>query len=129
MEERRAISLEPNRTNFALKANREGLMRRLERSFNWLKQNVDKVNELAAKQEEAGHEASLIAALAAVISHPSYDSAEEDAYRTQASGMIEAAQQLRKAVDMMNFAEFQESFNRVQRRCDQCHARYRFGNE
>lgn len=114
---------------FAERANRGGLMRRLNRSFTWLKQNVGKADDLTSQSAEAAHEASMIAILAAVIGHKSYDSSGEEAYRTQAGGMIEDALQLRKAVETLNFAEYQDSFNRVQKRCDQCHADYRFGNE
>jgi hypothetical protein len=117
------------KADFAERANRAALMHRLNRSFNWLKQNVGKANDLTAKADDAGHETSMMAAIAAVISHNSYDLADEENYRTQATDMIEAALEARKSIDTMNFSAFQESFNRVQQRCDKCHAEYRFGNE
>ncbi|MEX2287617.1 MAG: cytochrome c [Planctomycetaceae bacterium] len=114
---------------FADRAERGGLMQRMNRSYTWLKQNVGNEIDFAAKSADADHEAALLAALGTVVSHPGYGSADEADYQKHAAGLIEASRQMQEAIKSTNFQGFQDSLNQVQQRCDQCHKKYRLGDE
>ncbi len=120
-----AISAPPER-DFAEVAGREGLMKRMDRSFQWLKKSGPADQLLRKQSGNAVHESSLLAALGRVIATGHYDSADDAKYKSHAGELTQAASAVAAAAKSEDAAAFTDAVGRVQKRCDACHADFRF---
>jgi cytochrome c556 len=120
-----AASAPPER-NFAEVAGREGLMKRMDRSFQWLKKSGPAEQLLRKQSGNAVHESSLLAALGRVIATGHYDSADDAKYKSHAGELTQAASAVAAAAKSEDAAAFTDAVGRVQKRCDACHADFRF---
>jgi cytochrome c556 len=120
-----AASAPPER-DFAEVAGREGLMKRMDRSFQWLKKSGPAEQLLRKQSGNAVHESSLLAALGRVIATRHYDSADDAKYKSHASELTQAASAVAAAAKSEDAAAFTDAVGRVQKRCDACHADFRF---
>lgn len=116
---------EPTRP-FQEVADRNGLMRRMKNSYEWLSSNVNSESVFKKEQETVAHESQLLTALATVVAHPGYGSAEEAEYRTYAKKMIDASLAAAEATKAGDYSKFSESLAVVNKACNECHADYRF---
>jgi hypothetical protein len=114
------------RIEFSQCADRGGVMKRIDQSFQWLKKEVGSEKALKDKAEKTGHEASLMAALARVIAAPDYPSADEPGYAAHAQALIKGAREMSRAVQSEDFAGFSAARDNVQKKCNECHSDYRF---
>ncbi len=120
-----AASAPPER-DFAEVAGREGLMKRMDRSFQWLKKSGPADQLLRKQSGNAIHESSLLAALGRVIATGHYDSADDAKYKSHAGELTQAASAVAAAAKSEDAAAFTDAVGRVQKRCDACHADFRF---
>jgi len=109
-------------------ADRAGLMKRMDRSFNYMKKQVTTDAIFKSSAEEVAHETMLLAAMSKVVSVPGYLSSEEDQYKKHATTLIDACMEMEKAVQEQNFKNFGDALSRVQKKCDECHVDYRFAD-
>lgn len=114
------------RRPFAQVANRGGLMQRMDRSFQWLKKNVSTGAQLKKEGGRALHEAQMLAALSRVIGVGHYDSGEDAKYQGHSDELRKAAESAVAAVKSDDANAFGNAMTRVQKRCDACHADFRF---
>jgi cytochrome c556 len=113
--------------DFAERADRGGLMKRMEKSFEWMKKNVTTESVFKSEKETLLHESAVLAALASVIATEGYTSADEDEYKGFAKGLIDASRGITQDVQSENFTGFTNNINQVQKKCDECHVEYRNG--
>jgi hypothetical protein len=114
------------RRDFSEVASRDAIMKRMDHSFQWLKKSGSAQQVLRKQSAEAIHESSLLAALGRVIAAGHYDSADDAKYKTHASELSKSAAAVAAAVKSEDAAAFTDAVGRVQKRCDACHADFRF---
>jgi cytochrome c556 len=112
--------------DFSEVAKRDAIMKRMDHSFQWLKKTGPAQQILKKQSANALHEASLLAALGRVITVGHYDSAEDPKYKAHADDLSNAAAAIAAAVKSDDATAFTDAVSRVQKRCDACHADYRF---
>jgi cytochrome c556 len=120
-----AASAPPER-DFAEVAGRAALMKRMDRSFQWLKKSGPAEQLLRKQSANAVHESSLLAALGRVIMTGHYDSADDVKYKSHAGELTQAASAAAAAAKSEDASAFTDAIGRVQKRCDACHADFRF---
>ncbi len=112
--------------DFAEVASRDAVMKRMDRSFQWLKKSGPARQVLRKQAGNAIHESTLLAALGRVIAVGHYDSADDPKYKAHAVELTESATAVAAAVKSDDAAAFSDAVGRVQKRCDACHAEFRF---
>jgi len=111
---------------FSQCVSRGGLMQRMERGFQTLKKEMTTEKDFGSRSETAAHEASLLAAFGRVIAARDYDSADEPEYAAHAQELVKSSLEMARAARTSDFAGFTAARDRVQKKCDECHAEYRF---
>lgn len=105
-------------------ASREGLMKRIEKARNHLRDNINVEAKLKAESDSVLHETLMIATLGKIVSMEGYSSTDEDDYQKFAKALIEGAKEASAAAKDQSFQKFTDSMNKVNKSCDQCHANY-----
>jgi hypothetical protein len=116
---------EPMR-DFSQVANRSALMKRMDRSFQRLKKGGTAQQLLKNNAAQALEDAAILAALSRVISVGHYDSADDPKYHAHATDLTRAATDLATATKSADAPAFADALTRIQKRCDACHADFRF---
>jgi cytochrome c556 len=116
---------EPMR-DFSQVANRSALMKRMDRSFQRLKKGGTAQQLLKNNAAQSLEDAALLAALSRVISVGHYDSADDPKYHAHATDLTRAATDLATATKSGEAPAFSDALTRIQKRCDACHADFRF---
>lgn len=106
-------------------ADRGGLMKRMQKAYNWMKQNVTTESLFKEKAEMVTQEATVMAALSRVIALEGYDAADEPEYQKSATAMLKAALEIRSEVGTDNFEGFTNALNVINKSCIECHTEYR----
>lgn len=119
------VAAAPPRRDFSEIAPRDLVMKRMDRSFQWLKKSGPAQQILKKQSANALQEASLLAALGRVITVGHYDSADDPKYKAHADDLSSSAAAIAAAVKSDDASAFTDAVNRVQKRCDACHADYR----
>jgi cytochrome c556 len=114
---------------FAERADRGGLMKRMESALEWLRQNKSTEDGFAKDADDTLHETAVLAALSAVVATGGYTSADEPQYNAHIAALIEANFELTEAVQAKNFQNFSQALARVEKKCNDCHQEYRFADE
>lgn len=114
------------KVEFVEVADRDFLMKRMERSFKWLKTNVANEQALKSEAETITQEAAILAALTKAISLPGYDSVDEKEYGDYARRMLTACLTISSATSAGNYENFSKSLDQIQKSCNECHSEYRF---
>ncbi len=107
-------------------ANRSSLMKRMDRSFQHLKKGGSAQQLLKKDAGQAVEDAAILAVLSRVISVGHYDSADDPKYHGQATELTRAASDLATAAKSGEAPAFADALTRIQKRCDACHADFRF---
>jgi hypothetical protein len=110
-------------------ADRSELMKRIKRSFDWLKTEVTSESHMQDAQDQALREATLLALLGGLVSTEGYDYADEPEYGHFVREFIEGNVGMTAAVRTDDFQSFLSARDRVQHACAQCHAQYALGDE
>jgi cytochrome c556 len=108
-------------------ADRGGLMKRVEKAKNWMKDNINTEAKLKGDADTVLHEAYLIATLGKVFATEGYSNTDEDDYRQSAKVLIDGALETVTATKDQSFDKFTKSMDKVNKSCDQCHVSYRNG--
>ena len=116
---------EPTR-DFSQVANRSALMKRMDRSFQRLKKGGTAQQLLKKDAGQALEDAAILAVLSRVISVGRYDSVDDPKYRGHATELTRSATDLATAARAGEAPAFAEALTRMQKRCDACHADFRF---
>jgi len=107
-------------------AGRSVLMQRLERAQQQgLAVWVGSSGEFSKHAAQAFHEAQLIAALAHVIQHEGYESADDEAYLGFARQLEKQAAQAAEAARQNDYAEMRKSVGEIEKTCSACHEGFR----
>jgi cytochrome c556 len=101
-------------------------MKRMDRSFQWLKKNVSNKQQLRKESAKAIHESSMLAALSRVIGAGRYDSADDSKYKAHAEEFAKTAASSAAAARADDATALGESLVRVEKQCTACHADFRF---
>lgn len=120
------VAASPPRRDFAEVASRDAIMKRMDHSFQWLKKSGSAQQVIKKQSANAIHESSLLAALGRVIAVGHYDSADDPKYKAHADDLSKSAAAVAAAVKSDDAAAFTDAVGRVQKRCDACHADFRF---
>ena len=105
-------------------ASREGLMKRIDKAKNWMRDNINTEAKLKGESEAIVHEAMVIAALGKIVAAEGYSSADEADYQQFANALINGAKDAAAAAKDQSFQKFTDSMNKVNKSCEQCHANY-----
>jgi hypothetical protein len=116
----------PPRRDFSQVADRGAVMKRMDSAFQSLKKSGSSPAAFRKESTRALHEAALLAALSRVITVGHYESADDPKYKTQAEGLTKAALEAKAAAKSEEGTAFRDAVTRVQKRCDACHADFRF---
>jgi cytochrome c556 len=116
---------EPMR-DFSQVANRSALMKRMDRSFQRLKKGGTAQQLLKKDAAQAIEDAAMLSVLSRVISVGHYESADDPKYRGHATELTRSATDLATAAKSGEAPAFADALTRIQKRCDACHADFRF---
>lgn len=114
----------PETRPFNEAASRKGLMKRIERAKDWLKQDVNSEAKFKSKSSEIQHEAGVLAALATVITTNGYEYHENDDYQQFAKSLIDGAKEAAAASKDESYDKFQQAVDKVNKSCTDCHGSY-----
>lgn len=109
---------------FSDTAERDGLMKRIEKARNHLRDNINTEAKLKSDADSVLHETVIISALGSVVATEGYVSADEQEYKQFIDALIGGAKDAGAAVKDQSFKKFTDSMNKVNKSCDQCHASY-----
>ncbi len=107
--------------------NRGPLMRRMEKSFEYMSKNIKTADGLKKEKEQVIHEASLLGALTKAVAADGYTSTDEDEYKGFVKELIDASMAVVGAAKQDDFSAFSEAINKAKNSCDKCHVDYRTG--
>lgn len=105
-------------------ASRAGLMKRIEKAFEWMRANVNTDSVFQKELEQIQQEAAVLAALAKMIADESYDSADEDDYAGYAKDLLDGARAVGESAVGKDYSQFGEGMNKIQKACNECHLNY-----
>lgn len=114
----------PQTRPFHEAAARKGLMRRIEKAKDWLKQDVNSETKFKSMSDQIQHEAAILAALASVIKTEGYDYTENDDYQQFASSLFEGARDAASASKDGSYERFKQAVDKVNKSCTDCHGIY-----
>jgi hypothetical protein len=108
---------------------RAQVMLRFETGFNWLRSDVNTATRLKEEKDKVVRETAVLAALAAALGDPTFDSADQEAYRMLLQQFVDGQQAIQRAAESDDFPGFEQARDSVQKSCDACHLEYRNSNE
>ena len=114
----------PETRPFHEAASRKGLMKRIEKAKDWLKQDVNSEAKFKSMASQVRHEAAVISALATVITTAGYEYTEDVDYQQHARSLIEGAQEASSASQDEVYDRFKQAVDKVNKSCTDCHATY-----
>jgi hypothetical protein len=121
----RLAASEPIR-DFAQVANRSALMKRMDRSYQRLKKGGTAQQLLKKDAGQAIEDAAMLAVLSRVIAVGHYESADDPKYHGHSTELTRSATDLATAAKSGEAPAFADALTRIQKRCDACHADFRF---
>jgi cytochrome c556 len=117
----------PPQLPFGEFASRMGLMKRMQKSFDFMKSNIQNEATFKKEAETIQHESALLATLTKVTGAKEYPGGDEEEYQQFIKDLVAASQAVNAASKGESFSGFQDSISQVQKLCDNCHQAYRFG--
>ena len=102
-----------------------GLMKRAERSSDWLKSNNGTESAFKSNRDEVLQEAIILGTIAKVISHDDYGYADDTDYLGHSMPMLDSCLKMATAVKEESFDNFDSGLSRVLQSCTECHTNYR----
>ena len=114
----------PQSRPFNEAASRKGLMKRIERAKNFLKQDVNSEAKFKSLSDQIRREAALISALGTVITTSGYEYTSEDDYQQHAKTLIDGGKEAFSSTQEQEYDRFKEAVDKVNKSCTDCHASY-----
>jgi hypothetical protein len=112
--------------DWAVVVARAPLMQRLEGTFqNRLSPALANADEFARSTGTVRHAAELISAIAATLTRPGVDDADDPTYAGFAAGMQGAAAEIVEAVKLKSYDQARAAAGKIDKACSQCHEAYR----
>lgn len=118
----------PPKLPFGEFASRMGLMKRMQKSFDYMKSNIQNDAAFKKEAETIQHEAAMLATLTKVTGAKEYPGGDEEEYQQFIKDLVQASKDVVEASKAEEFPKFQDGMTRVQKLCDACHQAYRFGD-
>lgn len=118
----------PPQLPFGEFASRMALMKRMQKSFDFMKSNIQNDAAFKKEAETIQHEAAMLATLTKVTGAKEYPGGDEDEYQQFIKDLVKASVEAVEASKADEFPKFQDAITRVQKLCDACHQAYRFGD-
>lgn len=117
-------------TSFADVVDRGMLMQQFEKTFNWLKADINTETRLEEDADRVAREASTLIAFGTIIQDPGYDFTNEPDYKSFAQSFVDGGREMLAASnsELKDYAGFQSGRNAVQNSCGVCHQKYQ-GND
>jgi hypothetical protein len=115
---------DPADVPFGESAHRAGVMKRIEKAFEWMRTTVNTETVFKKEKDQVLSEATLLAAFAKVIADPSYTSADEEDYQKFAKQLLDGGREAVSAAQEQTYPKFQEAINKINKACADCHANY-----
>ena len=110
-------------------ADRSELMKRVKKSFDFLRAEINTEARFKESPEDIIREAAVLGSFGGIIATESYDSADQEKYRQFVRDFMQANIDVAVAAQADDFSKFEEARNRIQKACDACHGEYAFGDE
>lgn len=110
--------------NFSEVASRRYLMQRLERTWNWMKSEINTEATFKKEASKVIQEASVLAVVAQVITLPDYDGHDADDYRGFANSVKESALGIITAAKETDFKAYTKHVDAYRKTCQKCHEVY-----
>lgn len=107
-------------------ASRAPLMRRMEKSRDYLLLTIKTADVLKKEKENVVHEARILAALTKVVGEEGYSNADEDDYKGYIQTILQASLDAANAGQNEDFDGFHGAMEKVKGACEKCHVDYRF---
>lgn len=104
---------------------RAQVMLRFESGFNWLRSDVNTATRLKEEKDRVVRETGVLASLAAALGDPTFDAADQEAYRALLQQFVDGQQAMKRAAESDDFPGFEQARDSVQKSCDACHLEYR----
>lgn len=104
---------------------RAHVMLRFDSGFNWLRADINTPARFKEQQDRVLREVTVQAALATALADPTFDGADQEAYRAMLQQFIDGQLQMKAAAADNDFAKFEQARSSVQKSCDACHLEYR----
>ena len=105
-------------------ASRKGLMKRIEKAKNFLKQDVNSEAKFKSLSDQIRREAALISALGSVITTSGYEYTSDDDYQNHAKTLIDGGKEASSALRDESYDRFKQAVDKVNKSCTDCHASY-----
>jgi G:T/U-mismatch repair DNA glycosylase/cytochrome c556 len=114
----------PSTRPFNEAASRKGLMKRIEKAKNFLKQDVNSEAKFKSLSDQIRREAALISALGSVITTSGYEYTSDDDYQNHAKTLIDGGKEAASALHDESYDRFKQAVDKVNKSCTDCHASY-----
>lgn len=114
-------------SSFADVIDRGLMMEQIEKTFNWLKADINTETRLDEDADRVAREASVLVAFGAIMRDEGYDYTDEPDYRMFAKDFVDGSRAMVSAsnAEVRDFESFQSGRNAVQTSCGVCHQKYR----
>jgi len=106
-------------------ADRTTMMKRLNSLLGEINQSIANESDFKNALEDNLHRASLIAAVARVLTQPGMNLADDEGYVALARAMETSATALVNSIKTPNFAAAQAASNQIDQACSNCHGEWR----
>jgi hypothetical protein len=113
-------------TSFAYVVDRNVIMEQIDKTFNWLKADINTETRLEEDADRVAREASVLVAFGTIIQDAEYDFTSEPDYKSFAQDFVNGSREMLAASnsELRDFASFQSGRNTVQTSCGICHQKY-----
>ncbi len=112
---------------FSEVANRPYLMKRMERSYNWMKADVNSEAAFKKNSGRVAHEGAILSLLGKVIATPDYGDHDDPGYIESAEGVSQSGRDVNEAVKKEDFKAYTEAVDRCLKACAKCHEVFKNG--
>lgn len=97
------------------------LMKRIDRTFRWMKTNASNEESYKEAAEKVLHELALISIISKAIQEEGYGFSDDEDFIKYAETMFSSARTMVTAVQTEKFADYDAAFSTIDQMCTQCH--------
>lgn len=97
------------------------LMKRIDRTFRWMKTNASNEESYKEAAERVLHEMALLSVISKAIQEEGYGWSDDEDFIKYAGTMFSSARKMVTAVQTEKFADYDAAFSTLDQMCTQCH--------
>lgn len=97
------------------------LMKRIDRTFRWMKTNASNEESYKEAAEKVLHEMALLSVISKAIQEEGYGWSDDEDFIKFAETMFSSARKMVTAVQTEKFADYDAAFSTLDQMCTQCH--------